>query len=474
MSVPPPTPFFESSAGDGAAASRRRLLLVSYHFPPDDAVGGLRWEQMSRFFVADGWAVDVIVRDVAKLQSSDMRRLQQLSPGVRIYSATETDPLLARMESGMLRVARSLRARPRAASARAGAGLDGNRNDAAPVAGAPSRKKNRWLVHAHAAVVRVEREKAWGRSAIAIGVALARANRYDVVVSSGPPHMVHDTARTLALRCGLPLVMDLRDPWSAFELEHGDSTSRVWFAMARHYERRAVRTAHLVAMNTDLARDEMRRLHPDAAARIVTVGNGSDDDPIPSVDATDRFVVRFAGSIYLDRDPGPFFRAAATVARRLKLTPPQFGAEFIGQVHMFNGQSVREMAEREGFGDFLTLEGARPRDDALRFLAAATMLLNLPQATHQCVPAKMFEYVRFNAWLLALAEPHSATAQMLSGTTADVVAPGDVDGMANVIERRYLQFAAGERPTAIGSDGRFDRRRQAEILLEHLSTIVSR
>ena len=268
--------------------------------------------------------------------------------------------------------------------------------------------------------------------------------------------------------------MDLRDPWSAFELEHGDSTSRVWFAMARHYERRAVHTARLVAMNTDLARDEMRRLHPNAAARIVTVGNGSDDDPIPPVDATDRFVVRFAGSIYLDRDPGPFFRAAAAVARRLHLTPAQFGAEFIGQVHEFKGQSVRDMADREGFGAFLTLEGARPRDDALRFLAAATMLLNLPQATHQCVPAKLFEYVRFNAWLLALAEPRSATAQMLRGTMADVVAPDDVDEMAKVIERRYLQFAAGERPTAIGSDGRFDRRRQAEILLEHLSNIVSR
>ena len=130
------------------------------------------------------------------------------------------------------------------------------------------------------------------------------------------------------------------------------------------------------------------------------------------------------------------------------------------------------MAEEEGFGEFLTLGDARPRDDALRFTAGATMLLNLPQATYQCVPAKLFEYVRFDSWLLVLAEPQSATAQLFRGTTADVVAPNDVDGMADVIERRYLEFISGRRPEAIGRDGRFDRRRQAAILADHLSKIL--
>jgi hypothetical protein len=406
------------------------------------------------------------MRDVSKLRSPDMRRMEQLPAHVRVYSAVEIEPWLARMEAGMLRVVRSFRSRTSRAGAAAPTTGRASANGSAP------RQKKRWLVHAHASIVRVERDRAWGRAAIATGAGLGRANRYDAVVSSGPPHMVHDAARTVALRLGAPHVMDLRDPWSAFELEHGDSTSRLWFAIARHYEKRAVRSAKLVVMNTDLARDEMRRLYPAAADRIVTVSNGSDDEPIPAVEADGRFVVRFAGSIYMDRNPGPFFRAAASVARRHRLTPSQFGAEFIGEVEEFAGQSVRAMAEHEGFGDYLTLGGARPRDDALRFAAGATMLLNLPQATHQCVPAKLFEYVRFDSWLLVLAEAHSATAKMFQGTDADVVAPDDVDGMAAVIERRYLEFVDGRRPHAVGRDGRFDRRRQAELLADHLSRIV--
>jgi hypothetical protein len=100
------------------------------------------------------------------------------------------------------------------------------------------------------------------------------------------------------------------------------------------------------------------------------------------------------------------------------------------------------------------------------------MLLNLPQDSDLCVPAKIFEYVRFDSWLLVLANAASATAETLRGTTADIVDPQDVERMASIIEARYTQHARGERPIAVGRDGRFDRRYQAQILLDHLEAIV--
>jgi hypothetical protein len=57
-----------------------------------------------------------------------------------------------------------------------------------------------------------------------------------------------------------------------------------------------------------------------------------------------------------------------------------------------------------------------PRKEALEFLAGATMLLSLPAGQRLCVPAKIFEYVRFEAWMLVLATPESATGRLLAGT----------------------------------------------------------
>jgi hypothetical protein len=458
-----PEPWYGPRSGDSELTQTpRRLLLVSYHFPPDNAVGGLRWQQFSRYFAARGWGVDVISRDVTRLKTRDEGRLKLLPADCRIYGASEPQPFLARVEQIAWKVVRRLAPRRKARSAVA---LKQHE------VGKPS---HRQIVRAYNAWMRVQSEKMWGREVTRIGIDLAGARSYDAVASSGPPHMSHEAARQIAKATGIPLVIDLRDPWSAVEQVPEDHASPVWFALARRFERLAVRDASLVVMNTDMARDEMRARYPSAAQRIVAIPNGSDDEPVPGAIPSSRFSIRFAGSIYLDRDPRLVFRAAGKVVRRLGLTPADFGFEFIGPVDDYGGTSVRAMASEEGLDGFVEVGGTRSRAAAMEFLAGGTMLLNLPQGADLCVPAKIFEYVRFDAWLLVLARHASATAEALRGTSADVVEPDDVERIAEVIELRYLQYSKGERPSAVGRDGRFNRGIQAERLLQHLETLTSR
>jgi hypothetical protein len=89
------------------------------------------------------------------------------------------------------------------------------------------------------------------------------------------------------------------------------------------------------------------------------------------------------------------------------------------------------------------------------------------------LPAKLFEYTRFDAWLLALADSKSATARLLEGTDADVVAAGDTDGMEKVIAERYAEFRAGVRPVALNRDGRFDRTTQSARLFDALEELTA-
>jgi hypothetical protein len=89
------------------------------------------------------------------------------------------------------------------------------------------------------------------------------------------------------------------------------------------------------------------------------------------------------------------------------------------------------------------------------------------------LPAKLFEYTRFDAWLLALADSRSATARLLSGTGADVVAAGDTNGIEKVIAARFAEFRAGIRPVALNRDGRFDRATQSARLFDALEEITA-
>jgi hypothetical protein len=455
-----PRPFFDARATRGDEDEpRRRLLLVTYHFPPDSAVGGLRWERHAAFLALRRWDVDVISRDFDRLGASDDERLRCLSDNVTIYSAREYEPFVARAGRVAVDIKRRITpSRPRTQ------GTLVNTKELPWVS-------NSGIVRAHAALVHIAKQTQWANEAAVIGRALSAANRYDVVASSGPPHMAHEAARVVATRAGVPLIVDLRDPWAGWKRVPEDYASPLWFTHARRFERRAVRDARLVVMNTELASNDMAARYPWAAERIVTIRNGSDDEPVPTPPDDARFTIRFAGTIYLDRDPRLVFRAAAAVVRRLQLSPEAFRLEFMGEVGEFGGRSLLSIAAEEGLEGFVGVHGRRPRSDAQEFLAGATMLLSLPQYADLCVPAKIFEYTRFDAWVLILATRGSATARVFAGSDADVVDPGDVEGMTAVIASRYAEFRERGRPQAIGHDGRFERKRQAELLAQHLESI---
>lgn len=470
-------PVFEAPAV-GPAPSQR-ILLVSYHFPPSGAVGGLRWQKMAGFAAERGWGVDVLCLDPSQVALRDEARLAELPPGTRLFGVRDERPALDLLALRAWRLLRAVRPRP---------GAPRTGNGAAPAAPRPAGDtgdgtmaradvyaapwwrpdpRRRWLASTHLA-----RGAAWSRRATRAGLAIADAS-HRVVVVSGPPHTAHATGVALARRLALPYVMDLRDPWSLHEHVPESIASRAYFEAAARGERRAVQAAALVSCNTELAARAMRAAHPDAADRIIAVMNGSDEETLPPTPPRERFLIAYAGAVYHSRTPRALFDALGRVVRELGLTPADIGVEFMGIVEGPPG-AIAGMARDAGVEAHLALHTPRPRAEALRFLAGAAMLVSLPQAYDSAVPSKIFEYARFDAWLLALASPESATAMVLEGSGADVVQPDDVDAIAATLRARYLAFASGERPTGVGADGRFSRRRQADRLFERIEALVGR
>jgi hypothetical protein len=461
-----PPPFYVSPGGDEAS---RRLLLLAYHFPPSRAAGALRWQKFSRHAAARGIALDVITRDPAQLDAADAAQLADLGPGTRVFAVPDDEHWILGPEralraflAGALPRQRP-RSTPSAAASSGRAAVAMRREDMRWVPRSPRdvlRAYGSWLYHAAEAV--------WARRALATGLRLAARHEYDAVISCGPPHMPHEAARRIGRACRIPFVMDLRDPWSLLPDLNRHYASPLWFAIAERYERRAVRGAALVVMNTQPARDAMRAAHPRSSGRIVAVMNGYDEEPLRAPRRSEQFVVAYAGSLYMNRDPRFLFRAARRVIDDLSLRPHQFRLAFMGSLATYDGTPLTRMAEEEGIGPFVTAEPAQPRSTAMEFLANATMLVNLPQDATLCIPSKVFEYMQFSAWMLALEQRESATELLLRDTRADVVAPSDVQGIATVLRRRYLEHAAGVLPAPIATNGRYSRRHQAEILFDTL------
>jgi hypothetical protein len=316
------------------------------------------------------------------------------------------------------------------------------------------------------------RGQMWATAAARLTAAVVRGGGgYRAIISSGPPHMAHEAARLASQKTKIPFIVDMRDPWSLVQRLREEIASPTWVRRARAYETSIISRAAAVTMNTQGARDAMRAAYPEHGDKIEVVRNGSDDEPLPPPSGDDCFRLRFAGSIYMDRDPRPVFRAARLMITKLGLTPEQFMIEFIGQANKFSNTPTTVIAEQEGVAAHVRVSSQLPRHLAMEFLAGATMLLSLPQDSDYAVPAKIYEYVRFHAWMLVLATSTSATAEVLRGSDADVVDPADVGGMADVLMMRYQQFASGIMPEPVGQDGGFQRWLQADKLVDLIERV---
>lgn len=457
-------PFFETAPNPQV---KRRMLLVFFYFAPSAEVGALRWISLARFGADRGWAVDVVALQPRYMGPIDATRLAQLPPGTRLFGFSGEDPLWYR---GLVGAWRRLNGPPNHAASGAGLGghLDGHDLTGTWPASADApawRRALRSRMHFTLGDGLAER-------AVQLGKELARATRYDVIVSSGPPHAAHDAAREIAAATGVPFVMDMRDPWSDDTAMPEELRSDAWQRAARLREDRCIAAAERVVVTSKAHEDLQVRKYPFLRNRVTTVMNGADTDPLPPTRLGRRFLVAFAGMIYLGRNPRALFRAAARVVRETGAAPDEFAVEFMGD-DACNGVPLSTISAEEGLVQHFKAHGFRPRSEALEFLSRAAVLVSLPLRTTMTLPAKLFEYMRFDAWLLALAENGSATAELLSGTGADIVEPDDEAAIARVLRTRFDEFRAGRRPVALNRDGRFNRSVQAAHMFDLLDQVAS-
>lgn len=449
-------------------------MLLSYHFPPGQATGALRWQKLAPFLYSAGFGLDVVTVAPPWVKATDWSRMAELPPGTRVFGVRAGPHWIERLENDLWgevqRLRRWRRSGDRAVVERPGL----PRTDLVPKG---SVRWRWWAVQdyrrAYAAWLAQARQRVWSDAAERLARRIVTAASHVGVVSCGPPHLAHHAGWRVAGAAGLPFIMDMRDPWTASPSVLKTVASPVWVWLTGRYERLAIERAALVVTTTAAHAAALVGRYPALAGRTVTVLNGYDEEPLPPRREERIFRVRYAGSIYIDRDPRPLFRAVARVVAETGARPEDLRVEFLGHVEQFGGVSLQRLAAGEGVEAYVGVEASRPRREAMDFLAQAALLLSLPQSVRLAIPSKVFEYMRFAAWLLVLAEPESATAAVLEGTGADVVSPEDVDGMVAILRRRFDQWRHGQRPAPLATN-RFSRRVQAGILVEALSQMLRR
>jgi glycosyltransferase involved in cell wall biosynthesis len=161
-------------------------------------------------------------------------------------------------------------------------------------------------------------EIGWMFPAVSRGLRLIGQFHPSVVYSTGPPHSTHLIALVLHMLTGLPMVVDLRDPWARTVWMRGTGGFPQW--LQRRCEGFCVRRAHRVILNTHTLREEFSAVYrSESPSKFVAIPNGYDhglldrvkrlqDDPaLPKESGSIRLC--HPGTVYGRRDLRPLVDA---------------------------------------------------------------------------------------------------------------------------------------------------------------------
>ena len=420
------------------------VLLVAHYFPPDGGAGSQRPASFAQHLPALGCGITVVCREV------DDAKRGAYDPADRT--------LLARTEGG---------ATIRRASAEPGEG---------------------WT----AALLREARDA-------------VRARRPDVILVTLSPFEHASIGFALRDEFGIPVVLDLRDPWAL----DGWHTYRHHFAWrkALHAMQRALGSADGVVMNVPGACTAAEAIAPRRGRTpygVVTNGWEQDDFvATPDVPQGDKLRIRFAGTFVCrfmrdrtllrrfrarlrgrgesidERGRSPLFLLEAIRALRDARGGPAIGHDFVLELAGPREAETQQIIDESGCADAVAQLGYLPHDESARFIAGAhALLLPMhglgPGARARMVPGKLYEYFGTGRPILGLCPEGDARDWIARDPRSRVANPVDAADIAARLRELHAMWRSGELSSSTRAPWteEFTRRSQAERLVAYLRTVV--
>lgn len=374
-------------------STRPTLLIISYHFAPSPMVGAKRFSFLTREFTRQGYDVHVVTNEVR--ESVHGREDKSLPLHGTVHRVPDpVEPFLRFKEKcrGWRRPVNSVL-----------------RRVLAPVGN----------------------DYFWARAATRKALQVARDLPPGVVIATSPPHAALLAGERVARKLGWPLVLDYRDPWSAYdwpEWHRGGLTQ--W--LGRRIETRIVERSAARILNTPNMRQWFEVSFPSTSReRNFVVPNGFDPVPVraePAADGPLRIV--HAGEIYGSRSVVPLLRAIQSVAARhprpIRLTT--FGMLPAAEKRRIEDAQLGEFVEERPRIPFANLFAELQRAHVLLAIVSEHMTYSTPY--------KVYDYMASGRPILALAPEDAALRDLLAesgaGESAD---PRDGAGIERVLER---------------------------------------
>ena len=361
----------------------RKFLYITPYFPPQSRVGALRPLKFARHLPACGWS-PVVLCDLWPSAGINLELLSKVPPNtavLRRYSR-RAEAAEQQMHQAMTPVSR-------------------HRNPGSAHLKRLSALVPKWLNNPELIPL--------GEHSVHIPHAIAAAEQAlkahpecEAILVNADPYAALLVGAAVARRSGLPLVQDLRDPWSVCELRRPRRPALIRRFVDR-LERYAFDAASKVVLNTETAlRDTVAHYEGVLpAARFTSIRNHGDRALIGSGEhpGFDRFTMLFLGNFRRFLEGDVLLKVLKSLKER-GVNASQLQLVVTGSLP----ESARQKATELGVDELLVGHPFAAYTEIGPVMRAADVLVALSNRSTQRVPAKFYDYILAERPILAISE----------------------------------------------------------------------
>ncbi len=369
----------------------KKVLIITYYWPPSGGAGVQRWLKFSKYLPEYGWEPTILTVDpkYATYPVSDESLTHLVPENIKVIRTKSWEPL------------------------RVFGAMFGQKK--IPYGGFANvetdslfSKITRWI---RGNFFIPDARKGWNHYAFKAAKTIINEEKVTTIISTGPPHSTHLIGLKLKTKVGVKWIADFRDPWSG--IYYNDRLYKSSFASSldKQLELKVLQKADLcIVASPSFAKDFNQSFN--RKYTVITNGYDSPGRDVSHGDKVDsrKFTISYVGTLAESYSPRQFFQA-------LLEDNADFNFQFAGKL---SPNIEVEILSSKLSTHFINL-GYVTSDIAFGIMSESDLLvLILPAGRHNrgIIPGKLFEYMNSKTPILAMAEPESEVARILSETGA--------------------------------------------------------
>ena len=298
-----------------------------------------------------------------------------------------------------------------------------------------------------------------------------KANKIDVIITTGPPYSVHLIGLQIKEKLGIKWIADFRDPWTSVDYFHLLPLTQKSLEIHLRLEEKVVTTADGVLMVSNHA----MRKYKDKAKTIQVITNGFDDDgnrKENKLALAPKFVLTHIGMMNSERNPKKLWEVLSEISLENDEFKRDFVLRFIGKIDDTVSQDLKNSAIE-------TIEKISyvPHPKAKQYQQESQVLLivvnNYPSAK-EMIPGKTFEYLQARRPILGIGPTDGDLAAIVEETNSGKVFGYDLDKtiLKNYILSLYNKYKTDGINNLTDDVSQFHRKKLTEKLVNFINQIT--